>query len=394
MAGPGNPAILSAAISVDPRTLAKKLSFNRPVTPAECSTYLFGNASRVAVCQPAGIAMGGKYREFMLDTRNVETVMSMRNDIRNAIVQASVLTSVGDPYDLPKWVPAAIQQDVRAGRIKQGVTRYPTQGEWGDIVVWKGNVSIQLYQEFPAAKAYYDRIDGDRGDGHLLHFAYTQYNQDMKYFVEQRGMSPDDARAEIRRINDEVFKLVLGAAATIMSSGAATAQVMNAMRASASQVTAAVRRSPRYANKSAAGASSGTAAERIVPLNGKVNVGGGGGPLEPAGYTNLNPIKPGSGGPSSGIANHLQGSMEEMAELMQPQSVGEMISNRLRFIDVNWARATAAAARVMKPGGKVSMNVWCTAEEAAQLRAAFKSAGFRDVETVGSGTGTMLTAVR
>jgi hypothetical protein len=48
MAGPGNPAILSAAVSVDPRTLAKKLSFNRPVTPAECSTYLFGNAARAS----------------------------------------------------------------------------------------------------------------------------------------------------------------------------------------------------------------------------------------------------------------------------------------------------------------------------------------------------------
>jgi hypothetical protein len=86
--------------------------------------------------------------------------------------------------------------------------------------------------------------------------------------------------------------------------------------------------------------------------------------------------------------------MEEMAELIQPGTVSEMISNRLRFIDVNWARATAAAAKVMKPGGKVSMNVWCSEAEAAQLAAAFKSAGFRDVKTYGSGTGTILTAVR
>lgn len=394
MAGPRSPPHLNATVSVAPRTFAKKLSFNTPVTPAECSTYLFGNATRAAVCQPTGVAMGGKYREFILDTRNVETVMAMRNDIRNAIVQGSVLTSAGNPYDMPKWIPATIQQDIKSGRLKQGVTRYPTVGEWGDIVVWRGNVSVQVYQEFPSDKAYYDRIDGDRGDGHLLHFAYTQYNQDMKYFVEQRGMSPDDARGEIRRINDEVFKLVLGAAATIMSSGAASAQVMNMMRASGAQVTAAVRRSPRYLNKPAGGASSAATAERIVPLNGKVNVGGGGGPKEPAGYTNLNPIKAGSGGPSSGIPNHLQGSMEEMAELMQPQSVSEMISNRLRFIDVNWARATAAAAKVIKPGGKVSMNVWCSAEEAVQLEAAFKSAGFKDVKTFGSGTGTMLTAVR
>jgi hypothetical protein len=74
--------------------------------------------------------------------------------------------------------------------------------------------------------------------------------------------------------------------------------------------------------------------------------------------------------------------------------VDEMISNRLRFIDVDWTRATAAAAKVMKPGGKVSMNVWCSREEAVQLEAAFKSAGFKDVKTVGSGTGTILMAVR
>ena len=394
MAAPGSPPHLKATVSVDSKTFTKKLTFNTPVTPVECSMYLFGTATRAAVCQPTGVVMGGKYREFMLDIRNVETVMAMRNDIRNAIVRGSVLTSAGNPYDMPKWIPDTIQRDIKSGRLKQGVTRYPTHGEWGDIVVWKGNVSVQVYQEFPSDKAFYDRIDGGRGDGHLLHFAYTQYNQDMKYFVELRGMSPDDARGEIRRINDEVFRLVLGAVATIMSSAASSAQMMNTMRASGAQVTTAVRRSRRYWNNQAGGASSAATAERIVPLNGKVNVGGGGGPREPAGYTNLNPIKAGSGGPSRGIPNHLQGSMEEMAELMQPQSVSEMISNRLRFIDVNWARATAAAAKVMKPGGKVSMNVWCSAEQAVQLKAAFKSAGFRDVETFGSGTGTMLTAVR
>lgn len=393
MAAPGGFPPLGATVSVDPRTFAKKLSFNRHLSPAECSTYLFGNPTRAAVCQPTGAAVAGKYREFTLDTKSVETVMAMRSDVRDAIVQGSVLTSAGKPYDMPSWIPPSIQQDVKAGRLRQGVTRYPGSGEWGDIIVWKGSASVQIYQEFPADRAFYDRIDGDRGDGHLLHFAYTQYNKDMKYFVEGRGMSPDDARGEIRRINDEVFKLVLGAAATIMSSGAASAQVMNMMRASGAQVSAAVRRSPRFSGKApTAGAAS--AGERIVPLNGKVNVGGGGGPLEPQGYTNLNPIKAGSGGPSSGIANHLQGSMEEMAELIQPQSVSEMISNRLRYVDVNWSRATAAAANVMKPGGKVSMNVWCTAEEAVQLEAAFTRAGFKDVKVTGSGVGTILTAIR
>ena len=232
MAGSGSSPHLSATVSVVPGTFAKKLSFNTPVTPAECSTYLFGNATRAAACKPAGAVVGGKSLEFLLDIRSDETVMAMRDDIRNAMLQGGVLTS-------------------------------------------------------SAAKT-----------------------------------------------------------------------------------------------------------ERIVPLNGKVNVGGGGGPKEPAGYTNLNPLKTDSGGPSSVSSNHLLGSMEQMAELIQPQSVIEMISNRLRFNDVDWALATAAAATVMKPGGKVSMNVWCSPEDAVQLAAAFKSAGFKDVRTFGAGPGTMLTAVR
>jgi hypothetical protein len=43
----------------------------------------------------------------------------------------------------------------------------------------------------------------------------------------------------------------------------------------------------------------------IRPVNGKVNVGGG---HETLNMTNLNPVKPGSGGPSSGIPIHVNGS--------------------------------------------------------------------------------------
>ena len=59
-------------------------------------------------------------------------------------------------------------------------------------------------KSYQSDKAYYDRIDGGRGDGHLLHFAYTQYNQDMKYFVELRGMSPGTTRA--RRSSGSTMK--------------------------------------------------------------------------------------------------------------------------------------------------------------------------------------------
>src|SRR5688500_2533626 len=110
----------------------------------------------------------------------------------------------------------------------------------------------------------------------------------------------------------------------------------------------------------------------MTPVNGKVNVGGG---HETPNMTNLNPIKPGSGGPAQGIPNHVNGSMEEMDQIFKAGSVEYMMSSRLRFGDVNWAQATQAAAKVMRTGGKVEMNIWCQPSEAALIMASFRQAG-------------------
>jgi hypothetical protein len=134
--------------------------------------------------------------------------------------------------------------------------------------------------------------------------------------------------------------------------------------------------------------------QKIRPVNDTVNVGGGG---EIPNVTNLNPIKPGSGGPTSGIPNHVPAGMEKMDEIFAPGSVKTMYSQRLRYGDVDWPRSTQAAANVMPPGGKVSMNVWTQSQqEVNALRAAFERAGFRNVRIWGSspGPGTMLDAVR
>ncbi len=128
----------------------------------------------------------------------------------------------------------------------------------------------------------------------------------------------------------------------------------------------------------------------IRPVNDTVNVGGGG---EIPNVTNLNPIKPGSGGPARGIPNHVKGGMEEMDALFAPGSVKTMNSVRLRYVDVEWQRATQAAARVMPPGGKVSMNIWTqNQQEVAALTTAFERAGFKNVRIWGvfPGPGTML----
>ena len=86
--------------------------------------------------------------------------------------------------------------------------------------------------------------------------------------------------------------------------------------------------------------------------------------------------------------------MEEMDTFFESASADAVISNKLRFVDLNWPRAAAAAARVVKPGGRISMNVWCQGQEEEELAAAFVGAGFKSVKVSGSGPGTMLTATR
>jgi hypothetical protein len=97
--------------------------------------------------------------------------------------------------------------------------------------------------------------------------------------------------------------------------------------------------------------------------------------------------------------------MEEMDALFEPGSVKNMYSQRLRYQDVDWQRATQAAAKVMPPGGKVQMNVWTQGPgEVSALKSAFQRAGFKNVRAWGfsngrivedfPGAGTIIEAVR
>jgi hypothetical protein len=134
-------------------------------------------------------------------------------------------------------------------------------------------------------------------------------------------------------------------------------------------------------------------AVRARAVEDRVNVGGG--HETPTGYTNLNPINPNSGGPSRGIPNHIRAGFEDIAEVIEHGTVRQIISNRLRFIDVrDWNTAARGAFQVMRSGGQVSMNVWANAREAQALIRAFQQAGFRNVEVIGEGVGTLLRAVK
>jgi hypothetical protein len=135
---------------------------------------------------------------------------------------------------------------------------------------------------------------------------------------------------------------------------------------------------------------------QLVPVNGKVNVGGG---FEEgsANATNLNPIISGTGGPTKGIPNHVNARFEEMDNIFKPGSVKELISNRLPSQTVNWDRAAQAAAKVMPSGGKVSLNVWTQSkEEVNTIINAFQNAGFKNVQNATGqvGTATIITGIR
>jgi hypothetical protein len=132
----------------------------------------------------------------------------------------------------------------------------------------------------------------------------------------------------------------------------------------------------------------------LRPVNGRINVGGG---LESgaAEASNLNPIVQGTGGPTRGIPNHVRAGFEQIADVFEPGSAELVLSNRLPFHTVNWARAARGAYTVLAPGGRLSLNVWTrSAAEVRTILSAFSDAGFRSVTSSGSGPATMIFGVR
>ena len=135
---------------------------------------------------------------------------------------------------------------------------------------------------------------------------------------------------------------------------------------------------------------------KIRAKNDKINVGGA---LEEGSnqYTNLNPVNPNSGGAAKGIPNHVQAPFEKIGEIFQPDTVREIVSYRLRYVDIkDWPAAARGSLKVLRPGGKLSMNVWADAKEVAAMIKVFVEAGFKEVGNVGmpSGAGVIISAIK
>jgi len=229
------------------------VQFNRPVTLEEARKYLwrFSPPQDALRPDPADLNKTGRHQRYLIKTGDPSLMLYLPQDLYFEYSRRSILKSKG-PIELPKWVPLPIQQIVLKGNLPSGVTRFSGTKPWGDYVVWisRGALysDIQIYQEFPEDAEFYLGIAKQDGwKAHLLQQVCAESNRDMKYFVEQKHMSPYAARDELRRINGEVFKLVLEASMNLLSSGAAISAVTNAVRFSPDEVADAAERA-NFAN--------------------------------------------------------------------------------------------------------------------------------------------------
>jgi len=130
------------------------------------------------------------------------------------------------------WVPPEVRADILGGKLPEGLTKYPAALDTEVVVSISrqgGDRVVEMYQTYPEDRRFYLELTrGDADKARRLHGAMSSWNRDMRHFVEAKGESPGDARREIRRINGQVFKLVVEGAAMIMTSGAASASLMRA----------------------------------------------------------------------------------------------------------------------------------------------------------------------
>jgi RHS repeat-associated protein len=134
--------------------------------------------------------------------------------------------------------------------------------------------------------------------------------------------------------------------------------------------------------------------QKLKPVNGRINVGGGLEPNSDKG-TNLNALIPGTGGPNSGIPNHVKGDAKDIAAYFEAGSASEIVSSRLTANTVDWTSFAQGAYVVLKSGGKITMNIWdFGGYYVGQAVDALKAAGFTEVGSYGTGAATIIEATK
>lgn len=98
---------------------------------------------------------------------------------------------------------------------------------------------------------------------------------------------------------------------------------------------------------------------------GTANIGGG---SETPSYTNVNPFMEGTGGPTSGVSNHVNATFSEIDQVFQAGTVQRIVSYRLPAGTVNWNASAQSAYRVLADGGTVEINIWSISARTTQRR--------------------------
>lgn len=424
--------ILRATARIDAED-AGRIIFTAPVTLAEAAAYLWAPppSDPTAIrADPAERSVRGRQTRFLVRVRDdLGLALSMQHGLAEAYLRriraggrAKASSEPAVPIDQQMarftWLPSGVRERIVALERSGGFAarslpwsaEFPGTAPYGRIFAWVGfddfrRRSVEFFQEYPTDEAFYRKAYRGRDyAAHLCHVASVQFNRDMRYFVIDKRVSPSEARMEIRRINAEVLVLILGAVGGFYASaGGAIGGIRRppeTVVGGLGKLGRGTRSAPGARQRLASGAKAEASAVEGATsstLSGrsrgiKVNAGGTG---ESPGFVNLNPLKEHSGGQTRDIPNLVKRPLEDIGEAFPEGSVAELISNRLRYADVtSWTRAAVGAYKAMSPGGKVSMNVWASQEEAVALRLAFRAASFRDVHVRGSGVGTILEAVR
>jgi len=105
---------------------------------------------------------------------------------------------------LPAWLPTSVRDEILrladAGAFRRAalpnLRTFPGISPWGDIVVWAGvdefrRPTLEVYNYFPSDMAFYQALPGvGADDARLLRYVYVGWNNDMRYFVQDRGWRP------------------------------------------------------------------------------------------------------------------------------------------------------------------------------------------------------------
>ncbi len=102
------------------------------------------------------------------------------------------------------------------------------------------------------------------------------------------------------------------------------------------------------------------------------------------------------------IPNFIQADAADLAEICEPRSVDEIVSNALPPSTLNWNRIIPAAGKVLKPGGRITIRFQGVARDGDVILPMLKKNGFREINVVTlpggrqvvDTTGALFTAIK